>query len=198
MLIGYARVSTRGQDLEGQEDALRAAGCERLFVEKISGAAIVRPQLEAMLQFARTGDAIVVTRLDRLGRSTRQLLDTVETFKDRGVGLRSLAEPWADTTSEAGKLIMTVFAGIAEFERSLIRTRTAEGRKKAQERGTKFGRPPKVSEETWAIHRAAIERNELSASKAAKLLGVERTTVYRLLARDRAAAGPDATVGTGD
>lgn len=171
MLIGYARVSTRAQDLDPQEAALREAGCEKVYVEKISGAAADRPQLAALLEFARAGDVVVVTRLDRLGRSTRQMLETVEWLESRKVNLRSLAEPWADTTSPAGRVVMTVFAGIAEFERSLILARTREGRANAKANGKKFGRKPKVNEDQWSLHRGALRRGEITVSKAAELLG---------------------------
>jgi len=184
MLIGYGRVSTRAQDLDPQEAALREAGCEKVYVEKISGAAADRPQLAALLEFARAGDVVVVTRLDRLGRSTRQMLETVEWLESRKVNLRSLAEPWADTTSPAGRVVMTVFAGIAEFERSLILARTSEGLAKARENGTKFGRKAKISAEQWAVYSGALKRNEITVLEAAKSLGVDRSTIYRMLAND--------------
>ena len=132
MLIGYARVSTDDQQLDRQRAALRAAGCQRLYEEKISGARRDRPQLARLLQHLREGDVVVATRLDRLARSTRDLLDLAESLNRAGAGLRSLAEPWADTTSPAGKMVLTVFAGIAEFERALIAERTRSGRIAAQ------------------------------------------------------------------
>ena len=118
MLIGYARVSTDDQHLRLQRAALKAAGCRRLYEEKISGAKRDRPELARMLDALREGDVIVVSRRDRLARSTRDLLDIAELLNEAGSGLRSLAEPWADTTSPAGRMILTVFADIAEFERS--------------------------------------------------------------------------------
>lgn len=141
MNIGYARVSTQGQDLAQQRSALTAADCNRLFEEKVSGAKKDRPELDKMLDHLRPGDVIVVTRLDRLARSTSDLLDITERMKDAGAGLRSLAEPWADTTSPAGKMILTVFEGIADFERSLILERTSTGRAAAKARGVRFGPP---------------------------------------------------------
>ena len=131
MLIGYARVSTDDQQLDLQRAALRAAGCQRLYEEKISGARRDRPELAHLLHHLREGDVVVATRLDRLARSTRDLLDIAETLNRAGAGLRSLAEPWADTTSPAGKMVLTVFAGIAEFEGALIAERTHTGRRAA-------------------------------------------------------------------
>lgn len=128
MLIGYARVSTDDQDLRVQRAALKEAGCRRTFEEKVSGARRNRPELERMLEHLRDDDVVVVTRLDRLARSTRDLLDIAERLKEAGAGLRSMAEPWADTTSPAGRMVLTVFAGIAEFERELIYQRTSSGR----------------------------------------------------------------------
>ncbi len=141
MLTGYARVSTDDQDLTLQRAALKEAGCQRTFEEKASGAKRDRPELARMLEQLRDGDVVVVTRLDRLARSTRDLLDIAERLREAGAGLRSIAEPWADTTSPAGRMVLTVFAGIAEFERSLIGERTSSGRKAAQGRGVRFGRP---------------------------------------------------------
>ncbi len=132
MLIGYARVSTGGQDLDLQRTTLKAIGCERVFEEKASGTRREREQLALLMLTARSDDVLVVTRLDRLARSTRDLLDLAETLQIAGVGLRSLAEPWADTTSLAGRMVFTIFAGIAEFERGLIVQRTSEGRRATQ------------------------------------------------------------------
>ena len=128
MLLGYARVSTDDQDLALQRMALREAGCRRIYAEKVSGAQRDRPELNQLLDNVREEDVIVVTRLDRLARSTRDLLDISERLRDADAGLRSLAEPWADTTSPAGRMVLTVFAGIAEFERPLILGRTSAGR----------------------------------------------------------------------
>lgn len=136
MLIGYARVSTDDQNLSLQRAGLCAARCERIFEEKISGAHRERPQLAQMLDHLRSEDVVVVTRLDRLARSTRDLLEIADTVALKGAGLLSLAEPWADTTSASGKMILTVFAGIAEFERSLINERTGAGRAQARARGS--------------------------------------------------------------
>ncbi len=141
MLIGYARVSTDDQDLRLQRAALKEAGCKRTFEEKVSGTKRDRPELVKMIEQLRDDDAVVVTRLDRLARSTRDLLDIAEKLKEAGAGLRSLAEPWADTTTPARRMVLTVFAGIAEFERELIHQRTSSGRIAAKARGVRFGRP---------------------------------------------------------
>jgi DNA invertase Pin-like site-specific DNA recombinase len=141
MKIGYARVSTEDQHVDLQLDALMQAGCRRMFCDKVSGAGRHRPELLRMLEQLREGDTVVVWKLDRLARSTRELLATVETIREAGATFRSLSEPWADTTSHGGKFILTVFAGMAEFERELIRERTRAGREMAKRRGVRFGRP---------------------------------------------------------
>jgi Resolvase, N terminal domain len=132
MKIGYARVSTEDQHVDLQLDALMQAGCRRLFCDKVSGVGRHRPELLRMLEQLREGDTVVVWKLDRLARSTRELLATVETIREAGATFRSLSEPWADTTSHGGKFILTVFAGMAEFERELIRERTRAGRDMAK------------------------------------------------------------------
>ncbi|WP_143491014.1 recombinase family protein, partial [Pseudomonas sp. Bc-h] len=141
MKIGYARVSTDDQNLDIQLASLQEAGCERVFKEKLSGASMARPEIQRLLDNLRNGDVVIVWRLDRLARSTRDLLEIADRIKATGAKFKSLSEPWADTTSPAGKMVMTVFAGIAEFERELIRGRTSAGRISAKKRGVKFGRP---------------------------------------------------------
>ncbi|MGO8390548.1 recombinase family protein [Rhizobium ruizarguesonis] len=182
MNIGYARVSTQGQDLAQQRSALTDAACNRVFEEKGSGARKDRPELGKMLDHLRPSDVIVVTRLDRLARSTSDLLDITERIKDAGAGLRSLAEPWADTTSPAGKMILTVFAGIADFERSLILERTSSGRAAAKARGVRFGPPSSLTPEQVGHARELIEREGKPVAAIARLLGVHRATLYRALA----------------
>lgn len=177
-------MSTEDQDLALQRAALTDAGCGRIFDEKVSGAKRGRAELDRLLDQLREGDVVVVARLDRLARSTRDLLGLAEEIADRGAGLRSLAEPWADTTSAAGKMILTVFAGIAEFERSLILQRTGAGRVAAQARGVRFGRPVKISDEQWAHYGPLLKSGSLSVPVAAKLIGCGRATVYRRLAKD--------------
>jgi DNA invertase Pin-like site-specific DNA recombinase len=142
-MFGYARVSTRDQDLTGQVAELTAAGCAKVYREKVSGAKIDRAELGKVIARLESGDVLVVTRLDRLARSTRDLLNVIDAVSKRGAGFRSLKDAWADTTSAHGRLMLTVLGGLAEFERELIRARTGEGRKRAQERGVRFGRPRK-------------------------------------------------------
>ena len=181
LMLGYARVSTDDQDLTQQRDHLRAAGCNKLFAEKVSGARRVRPELDRMLDHLRPGDVVTVTRLDRLARSTRDLLDIAERIRGCGAGLRSLAEPWADTTSPAGRMVMTVFAGIAEFERSLILERTRTGREAAKARGVQFGPRPTLTKAQVEHGRRLIDQDGFTVKAAAELLGVHRSTLYRAL-----------------
>src|SRR6516162_1311038 len=145
MIIGYARVSTDGQSLESQEAALRNAGAEKVFAEKISGAVTDRRQLAKAIAALREGDVLLVTRLDRLARSTRDLLNVLASVSEKGAGFRSLADAMIDTTSPHGKLIIAVLGALAEFERSMILARTSEGRRRAMDRGVRFGRKPKLS-----------------------------------------------------
>ena len=180
MLIGYARVSTDDQHLDNQRSALRAAGCQRIYEEKISGAKRARPELNKLLDHMREGDVLVTTRLDRLARATRDLLELAEILNRAGVGLRSLGEPWADTTSPSGKMVLTVFAGIAEFERSLIAERTTAGRLAAKSKGIRFGRPPKLSAEQIALgHRLSSEGT--SVREVARMLNCHHATLYRAI-----------------
>src|ERR671925_1772522 len=142
---GYARVSTNGQDLDSQEAELMAAGCAKVFKEKVSGAKTDRAELAKLIRRLESGDVVVVTRLDRLARSTRDLLNVLATIGEREAGFRSLRDAWANTTTPHGRLMLTVLGGLAEFERELIRARTGEGRKRAKERGVRFGRPRKMT-----------------------------------------------------
>lgn len=183
MLIGYARVSTDDQDLTLQRAALKEAGCKRLYEEKVSGARRDRQQLARLLDQMREGDVVVVTRLDRLARSTRDLLEIAEQLKDGGAGLRSLAEPWADTTSAAGKMVLTIFAGIAEFERTLIHQRTSSGRIAAKQRGVRFGRPPRLTAEQVALGQRLIEEGTSVRQVARSILKCHPATLYRELAK---------------
>ena len=145
MKYGYARVSTDGQSVEAQVRQLTKAGCTKVFRETASGAKTGRAELHKALDQLDTGDVPMVTRLDCLARSTRDLLNTLATIADRKAGFRSLGDAWADTTSAHGRLMLTVLGGFAEFERELIRTRTGEGRARAKARGVKMGRPPKMT-----------------------------------------------------
>jgi DNA invertase Pin-like site-specific DNA recombinase len=145
-VYGYARVSTLDQQLTGQVEALKAAGAAAIYREKISGVRADRPQLAKLMADLGTGDVVVVTKLDRLGRSTRELLDLIDRIGKAGASFRSLGDPLWDTGSSQGRLLSTMLAAIAEFERELIRERTGEGRKRAQAAGVKFGRKPKLSD----------------------------------------------------
>jgi DNA invertase Pin-like site-specific DNA recombinase len=144
--LGYARVSTQDQHLTGQLEALKAAGAEMIYREKISGARADRPQLAKMMAGLKTGDVVLVTKLDRLGRSTRELLELIERISKAGAVFRSLGDPLFDTSSAQGQLLATMLAAIAQFERSLIAERTGDGRKRAMANGIKFGRKPKLSD----------------------------------------------------
>ena len=146
-LYGYARVSTNGQALDAQVTQLEAAGCARIFREKVSGAKADRAELKKLLRSLRVGDIVLVTRLDRLARSTRDLLNILALVSDRSAGFRSLGDMWADTTTAHGRLMLTVLGGLAEFERELIKSRTAEGRARAVAMGVRLGRRPKLNDD---------------------------------------------------
>lgn len=180
MKIGYARVSTEDQNLEIQCRELKSAGCTKIFQEKISGTKRQRPELEKALEQLRENDTFIVWRLDRLARSTRDLLEITEMIKAANAGFLSISEPWANTTSHAGRMIMTVFAGIAEFERDLIRDRTGSGREAAIKRGVKFGRPVKLNEEQMHLISRLLSEGK-SIKELAKTFSVHPTTIYRAL-----------------
>src|SRR6202049_2601528 len=156
-VYGYARVSTDGQSLIAQLAELKAAKCEKIFQEKISGARSNRKQLTRLMTVLAKGDVLVVTRLDRLARSTRDLLNLLGTVAEKEAGFKSLRDTWADTTTAHGRLMLAVLGGLAEFERDLIRTRTGEGRERAKARGVKLGRKPKPTEHQ---KREAIKRRD--------------------------------------
>ncbi len=179
-IYGYARVSTDGQTLAAQDAALRTAGCAKVYAEKASGAKTDRAELAKVLRVLQPGDVLLITRLDRLARSTRDLLNTLHTLGERQVGFRSLADTWADTTTPHGRLMLTVLGGLAEFERELIKARTGEGRKRAQERGVRFGRPRKLTDHQ---RQEAIQRlaNGERQADVARTFNVDATTIGRLL-----------------
>jgi DNA invertase Pin-like site-specific DNA recombinase len=178
-VLGYARVSRQDQDLSGQLEALKAAGVTGIWREKISGARADRPQLAKLMAALKPGDIVVVTKLDRLGRSTRELLDLIDSIGKAGASFRSLGDPLWDTSSAQGRLLSTLLAGIAEFERELIIERTGQGRKRAMANGVKFGRKRKLSEyqRTEAIKRRGA--GETLAS-IAKTYGVAVSMISRL------------------
>ena len=186
MIIGYARVSTQDQKAGLQLDALTAAGCERVFEEKASGAQRDRPRLAAAVEYMREGDTLVVWKLDRLARSVKQLIETVDDLDGRGIGFRSLTEA-IDTTTPGGKLVFHIFGALAEFERSIIRERTNAGLKFARDRGRLGGRPPALSAEDLAAARAMLRDPGITVEAVAKRLGVAPSTLYRHLPGGRGA-----------
>ena len=176
MLLGYARVSTIEQDTKLQTDALKRAGCSRIFSEKASGAKVDRPELMRILDIARDGDIIVVWKLDRLARSNKQLIDTIEKLRERKIGFKCLTMDIYTTTS-SGRLIYSIFAGLAEFERDLIRDRTMAGLAAARAEGRVGGRPRKLSDDDLETARAFLKAGE-DMSVVATRLGVSRATLY--------------------
>ena len=180
MFIGYARVSTQEQNPKGQIDALDAAGCERIFTETASGAQRDRPELRAALDYMRSGDTLVVWKLDRLARSLKQLIQTVEDLAERSIGLRSLTEQ-LDTTSPGGRLVFHIFGALAEFERAIIRERTMAGLEAARSRGRVGGRPPSLNEKDLAAARALMSNPEITVAEIARRLGVHPSTLYRAI-----------------
>jgi DNA invertase Pin-like site-specific DNA recombinase len=179
-LIGYARVSTDDQDPRLQLDALTEAGCSRVFTETASGTLQARPELDRLLDHLREGDTLVVWRLDRLGRSLRHLIETVNGLAERHVGFMSLEER-IDTTTVGGRLIFHLMAALAEFERELIRERTQAGLKAARARGRRGGRPRVMTAEKTAIARSMHQSGDHTVAAIAATLGVSRASIYRSL-----------------
>ena len=180
MIYGYARVSTDGQSIAAQVRQLRAGGAGKVFREVASGAKTDRAQLRRVLGQIDADDVLMVTRLDRLARSTRDLLNTLAAIADRKAGFRSLGDTWADTTTSHGRLMLTVLGGLAEFERDLIRARTGEGRARAKARGVKMGRKPKLTEHQ---KREAIRRRDKLGEpvrEIARSYNVSHSTISRL------------------
>lgn len=167
-VIGYARVSTQDQRLTGQLESLKVAGAKQVYREKVSGVRADRPQLAKLMGSLKPGDILLVTKLDRLGRSTRELLDLIERIGKAGASFRSLGDPLWDTSSAQGRLLSTLLAAIAEFERELIRERTGDGRKRAMANGVKFGRKPKLSDfqRAEALKRRAAGETLVSIAKS--------------------------------
>ncbi len=192
MLLGYARVSTDDQTDALQLDALKAAGCERTFSDRASGASADRPALRDIISHARQGDTLVVWRLDRLGRSLPHLIETVRSLEAAGVGFCSLTEH-LDTTTPNGRLIFHLFGALAEFERELIRERTKAGLVAARARGRKGGRPAKLNAERIRIAQRLLKDPESTVSEVARTLGVHRSTLHKALS---AAAEKPRTIAT--
>ena len=181
MIYGYARVSTDGQSVDAQVRQLTKAGCKKVFREVASGAKTDRAQLRRLLDQLDAGDVLMVTRLDRLARSTRDLLNTLAAITDRKAGFRSLGDTWADTTTAHGRLMLTVLGGLAEFERDLIRARTGEGRARAMARGVKLGRKPKLTPHQQQARRGA-PRQGRAVREIARSYNVHNSTISRLAA----------------
>ena len=186
MQIGYGRVSTQDQELALQLDALEKCGCEKIFTEKASGAQRERPQLQAAFDYLRPGDTLVVWKLDRLARSLRQLIDTIEMLDATGIGFRSLTEA-IDTTTPGGKLVFHMFGALAEFERSIIRERTSAGLASARARGRLGGRPPAWNADDITAAKALLRDPNITVEQAAKRLGVAPATLYRHIPGGRSA-----------
>ncbi|MEZ5508098.1 MAG: recombinase family protein [Gammaproteobacteria bacterium] len=180
MIVGYARVSTTDQDTAMQTDALRKAGCERIYEESKSGKSKDRPELNRCLDVLREGDVLVVWRLDRLGRSLKDLIEVVSELESKGIGFQSLNES-IDTTSPSGKLIFHVFAALSEFERSLIQERTKAGLAAARARGRKGGRPKKLTRDQIRKAKAMLSDPMMTKSEVAKHFGVSRVTLNAAL-----------------
>lgn len=178
MKLGYARVSTDDQNLDLQRDALKVAGCERVFEEKASGAKADRPALGELLNYARPGDSIVVWRLDRLGRSLVDLVRIINDIQLRGIGFESITER-IDTSTATGKLVFHIFGALAEFERSLTLERTAAGLAAARARGRKGGRPPVPQEKINAAVTMYLEKPDMTPAAICKIFGISETTLYK-------------------
>lgn len=179
-LIGYARVSTADQNEDLQVDALDAAGCDRIFTDKVTGVKADRPELDALLSYIREGDTLVVWRLDRLGRSSRHLTELVEDLQEKGVAFRSLTEG-LDTSTSTGKLIFQIFAAMAEFERNLIVERTNAGLQAARARGRKGGRVRQFGDDKVKIARKLYASEDYTVQEIATTLNVSRGTIYNYI-----------------
>jgi len=179
MIVGYGRVSTDGQTLDAQLAMLKSGGADKVYSEKISGAITDRRELKRAIDCLNSGDILIVTKLDRLARSTRDLLDTLAVVTDKGAGFRVLDNPALDTTSAHGKLLLNILGSIAEFERELIKSRTSEGRQRAKDRGVKFGRKPALSQYQ---RDEALRRREAGETlmDIARSMNVSHSTISRL------------------
>jgi DNA invertase Pin-like site-specific DNA recombinase/predicted nucleotidyltransferase len=179
-IFGYARVSTDGQTIDAQIEALKAAGCTEIFREKVSGASADRVQLARLMAVIGQGDVLIVSRLDRLARSTRDLLNILDTIAQRGAAFRSLGDSWADTTTPHGRLMLTVLSGLAEFEKGLIKARTGEGRTRAKARGVYMGRPPKLTPHQRQEALQALASGTATQADLVRRFNVSQSTISRL------------------
>lgn len=184
MLVGYARVSTQDQNLDLQKDALSRVGCEKIFEDVASGAKATRTGLEEALVYMREGDTLVVWKLDRLGRSLKQLIEVINHIHERKIGFKSIQES-IDTTTPGGKLIFHVFGALAEFEREVIRERTLAGLHAARARGRQGGRPKMMDDKKIGMVRALMENPNHSIRDICDMVGVSRATLYRHLKQNR-------------
>lgn len=182
-IIGYARVSTRDQNPDSQTDALQTAGCTKIFTDHASGKLAKRPSLTEALGYLRDGDTLVVTKLDRLGRSVRNLKEISDELQQRRIGLKAISQG-IDTTTPGGRLFFHMLAAIAEFEHDLIVERTQEGLAAARARGRSGGRRPKMSATKITQARAMYDSGDYTVQEIAETFGVSRPTVYRHLERD--------------
>lgn len=180
MLIGYARVSTNDQTHDLQEDALKKAGCDRIFTDTISGAKEERKGLDEALSYVRPGDTLVVWRLDRLGRSLKHLIETITSLSARGVGFKSITEA-IDTTTSGGKLVFHIFGALAEFERDIIRERTQAGLSAARARGRKGGRPKALTPKKIQQLQTLSKDTTNTINDICRTLNISRATFYRYL-----------------
>lgn len=183
MIIGYARVSTQDQNSDLQLDALKSAGCEKIYEEKMTGKVRNRPELDNCLSMLREGDTLLVWRLDRLGRSLKDLVEIITSLEERNIGFKSLTEN-IDTTSASGKLIFHIFGALAEFERNLISDRTKAGLAAARARGRKGGRKPKMSAQDIKLARTMLQDPYTTKTEVAKHFGVSRVTLNASLAKE--------------
>ncbi|MGI2729412.1 recombinase family protein [Bacillus cytotoxicus] len=180
MLIGYARISTNDQNLDLQKDALKQAGCKRIFADVVSGATSSRSGLDEALDYVREGDTLVVWKLDRLGRSLKHLIETINTLNEKGSAFRSLQENM-DTSTSGGKLIFHVFGALAEFEREMIQERTQAGLSAARARGRVGGRPKVMDTTKVSMAKSLMKDPNYSTEDICNTLGVSRATLYRYL-----------------
>ena len=180
MIIGYARVSTTGQNLDWQTDLLTQSGCERIYSEKISGVKKERPQLDRMMDSLRSGDTVIITELTRLGRSVKELLSIIERIHEAGASIKSLRETWLDTTTPQCNLLLTIFAGLSQFERDLTRQRTRHGLEAARARGRKGGRP-KSDESKVSTALKMYDSKLHTIDEITKATGISRATLYRAI-----------------